>query len=286
VLIGLSISHFLLVQPIHNQMGLQNNLDLTGFALLVLSVLFIMAGGYVINDYFDDETDIENNRFNLISIIGRKKTLLIYSVLSFTGLVYGLWLAYRLDAMPLWSVHILAVLLLFLYSSKLKSMPMAGNLLVAILCGIIPLLPIIFENKSIEHQFHPAYFILNFLALLAFLSTLIRELIKDMEDIEGDEKTGVLTLPVVIGLAGSKSLVIIFFSMFILLLISVIWFMTAGDLISQLYLSIGLLIPSLLLLIKLMRVDDSKGFHLISSGLKALMLIGLFYGVIYYYIYL
>ena len=286
VLFGLSISHFLLVQPINKALGLQPNLDLMGFMLLVLSVLFIMAGGNVINDYYDIETDRENNRFNLVSLIGKSKTLLIYNTLSITGLIYGFWLCYRMDALFLWSVHLGAVLLLFWYSNRLKSMPLAGNITIAFLCGIIPLLPVLMEDKSVEHLFHPAYFILSFLALLAFLTTLIRELVKDMEDMKGDEKSGVYTLPVVLGLATSKSLAVIFFSMQILLLLSVIVFMISDDLFSILFLSVGLFIPSTLLLIKLVKAHKAVDFHTISTGLKGLIIIGLSYGIVYKFMYL
>ena len=263
-------------------LGRETSLDQSGFILLVMSVVFIMAGGNVINDYFDVETDAQNDRFNLVAVIGKRKTLLIYGLLSLSGLAYGFYLCLRMDTLQLWSVHILAFLLLLLYSNRLKSLPLVGNLLIALLCGVVPILPVLFENKSVEGVFQPSFFIVNFLGLLAFLATLVRELVKDIEDIEGDEKAGSMTLPLVIGISSSKSLALIFLSMMILLLLSVISFMTSDDMVSKIYLSVGLFFPSVYLFFKLAKTDDLKGFHVVSKGLKVLMLIGLFYGIVYH----
>jgi len=285
-LLTLSISQYLLIKPINSELGIDFNLNLMDFVLLGLSVVFIMAGGYIINDYFDIETDLENKRFNMTALIGKNKTKLIYIALTLSGLLYGLWLVIKLDAIGLYSVHLFSVLLLLLYSRSLKSTPLAGNLIVAILCGIIPILPLLFENESIKNLFHPSYFILIFLAFFAFLSTLIRELVKDMEDVEGDKKTGKMTLPVVMGMKSSRALTILFFSMLIVLIISVIYFMNRHDLISISYLSFGLLLPSMLLFVTLIRKNNKADYHLISKRLKGLMIIGLSYGILYHYIYL
>ena len=164
VLITLYISHYLLSRPINDGMGMPVKMDLLNFILLSLSVLCIMAGGNVINDFFDRDTDVKNAKFNLALIIGKRKTFIAYSILSLSGLLYGLWLSIRIDALHLWSVHLLAVLFLFWYSSHLKSIPLTGNLIVAILCGFIPILPILFEYKSLNDQLNPSYFMLNFLA--------------------------------------------------------------------------------------------------------------------------
>lgn len=196
------------------------------FFLLVMSTVLIAAAGYIINDYFDVRID-EVNRpaTNLVGkSIKRRVAMVCHMSFNIIGVLMGLWISWKYDVFRAGSfIFIAAPALLWFYSTSLKRQFLIGNIIVALLSGLIPLVGVIFELMTIArslqaaelsteiitrmHLVIPAFFAIAY-SLFAFLVTLIREIIKDIEDYEGDMEYGCKTLPIVLGISKAKSIVI------------------------------------------------------------------------------
>jgi 4-hydroxybenzoate polyprenyltransferase len=161
--------------------------------LLSLSTALIAAGGYVINDYYDVKIDLINKPGRVVvgKYMKRRVAMFIHIFLSLAGVILGFIVSWKLAV-----VNFLSAGLLWLYSNQLKRMPVVGNVSVALLTGLsIYIVHLIFPDG---HAMVIAY------ALFAFCFTLIREIIKDMEDLKGDSTFGCKTLPVVVGIRKTK----------------------------------------------------------------------------------
>lgn len=286
LLTGLTIilCYFLVLIPIVEKHNLILNLDSYGILILTFSTLFIMAGGYVINDWMDVESDLVNNKKSQLKVIPRKTLLINYLILSFLGLGLGFYLSMLLGRIELWSVHLLAFLLLLVYSTNLKSTPLAGNIVISLLCGLIPVLPLVFNEVEALFSLDGKYVLLLFLGFFAFLINLIRELIKDMEDELGDRQTNLATFPVVFGMEAAKWTSFIFYLFYLLLLISMLYLEYDKSAFSFAYLTITTFLPMLYLTYKLKSAKTKKDFHFQSTAIKIVMLAGILFTIVNYLI--
>ncbi len=229
--------------------------------LLSLSTVSIAAGGYVINDYYDVKIDYINkpDRVVIGKSITRRYAILFHIILSTFGIVLGVYLSWRIAA-----INILSVFFLWLYSNSLKRLPFIGNLTVAFLTGLSVIVVDIFyrTNNSLVIIY----------ALFAFFITLVREIIKDMEDLRGDNSFGCKTLPIIWGIRKTK----------ILLYIILVLFSATVILLNQLYRAlpfkyhlIFLFVPLLWLLYRLILADMKKDFTRLSIFCKVIMMLGI-----------
>ena len=192
------------------------------FLLLMLSVVLIAAGGYVINDYFDVKIDAINNPDVQIVTkdISRERAMRYYQILTACGVIAGIISAVLLKS---WTIGLIIVFvpgLLWFYSSSYKRMLVVGNLIVALTIAIVPLLMAIANVADLETRFIPEliyqtpivgmlYRWMSGFALFAFLMTLTREIIKDLEDQVGDRELECHTFPVVLGDMWTRVIVIV-----------------------------------------------------------------------------
>jgi 4-hydroxybenzoate polyprenyltransferase len=229
--------------------------------LLSISTIAIAAGGYIINDYYDVKIDYINKPDRVI--IGKKITrryaILFHVVLSMLGIMLGIYLSWRIGA-----INIISVFLLWLYSNNLKRLPFIGNLAVAILTGLSIFVVEIFYNTN-----NPLILIYAF---FAFFMTLVREIIKDMEDLKGDNSFGCKTLPIVWGIRKTKFLLYIILVVFAGVVVFLNQLYTA---LPFKYHLIFLFIPLLWLLFRLIRADMKKDFTRLSIYCKVIMLFGI-----------
>lgn len=190
------------------------------FALLVLSTILIAAAGYAINDYFDIRIDRINKPDKIIvgRLISRRKAMLTHTVFNIIAVLIGVYLSIKVHNYKLASIFIVVSILLWTYSLKYKAYFIIGNLIVAIVSALTILLVWIFEKYALNsgdplelarlicNQKIGSYlkFILWAYIAYAFVTSLIREIIKDIEDVEGDKKVGCSTIPVVIGIQKTK----------------------------------------------------------------------------------
>ena len=201
---------YYLIRPMYLPEGIDLQMTLSHFILLVLSVLLIAAGGYVINDYFDVRIDEFNTPGK--SVLGRmlplKAAIPIHAVLTALGILSGLAVSFMAGNIKLVFVHLLAGLLLWLYSARYKRRPFWGNLVIAFCTALSISVVWLFEFFAMarngafvvnQSEFRWVNAAMLFFILYAFMVTIIREMIKDVEDLEGDERYGCETLPLVMG---------------------------------------------------------------------------------------
>lgn len=183
------------------------------FALLVFATILIAAGGYAINDYFDIRIDRINKPHKIIvgRLISRRKAMLTHTVFNILAVLIGTYLSIKVHNYKLASIFIIVSVLLWTYSLKYKAYFIIGNLIVALVSALTILLVWIFEKYAlvadiqfVKDVFGYLKFILWAYVAYAFITSLIREIIKDIEDVEGDKKVGCSTIPVVIGIQKTK----------------------------------------------------------------------------------
>ena len=228
--------------------------------VIASSTAIIAGAGYIINDYYDIKIDLINkpDRVVIGKSITRRYALFFHSVLSIVGVALGFLLGWKVGV-----IHFLSVFLLWWYSNSLKRQPFIGNFVVAWLTSIsIVLVNILYDLTN------PLVVIY---ALFAFFMTLIREIVKDMEDLKGDNTFGCKTLPIIWGIRKTKWIIYV---LLVLLGASVV---LLNEVYSQLPLSyflIFLYIPLGLLLVRLIRADTRKDFYWLSQWCKIIMLFG------------
>lgn len=255
------------------------------FALLVISTICIAAGGYIINDILDCEIDRINKPDRLIigKEITRTKAKQSYLIIIFLGGIIALHLAIQTDNLPLFILYPIAVLLLYLYSKYFKKSFLIGNWIVGLFCAFVAGIVWVAELPSLKlyqiqeaQKAHYLERVLMFYLLFAFLSTTFRELVKDMEDIEGDRLEGCRTLPIVWSIEKGKWIAV---GNALLLFLVVLWlgyYISNYTPLAQLVLAIlAIQLPLLYSIIKTIRARTSSDFHSISQTLKIMMLLGL-----------
>ncbi|MBF9224161.1 geranylgeranylglycerol-phosphate geranylgeranyltransferase [Hymenobacter ruricola] len=239
------------------------------FALLVLAALLVAAAGYIINDYYDVKIDAINRPDRLVvgRVVNRRKAMLAHMLLSGAGVLLAGWLHPVLGAVTLGTA-----LLLWGYSARFKRVALAGNASIATLTAALVLLPEL-QLQLARHDGSSS--VVWPYALAAFLLTMVREIVKDVEDMKGDAQHGCRTLPLVVGVARTKWVTGLFLGCLALL--------TAGA-TARLFMSghwplgtwLVLLVlgPMAQLARLLIRADRRRHFKHLSAWCKGVMLAG------------
>ncbi|MBL4586048.1 MAG: geranylgeranylglycerol-phosphate geranylgeranyltransferase, partial [Flavobacteriales bacterium] len=197
-----------LIGSIAQLSGIDSCLSTLHWWLMALATVLIAASGNVVNDIFDQDIDKLNRPKKRIvgKTISEQQAWNFYYLLVVLGGGIGVYLSHLLGNISNALLFLLSIGGLYFYSYSYKRQFLIGNIVVAFLAGLIPFLPIYFEmmcNKTpwIELPWAP---ILVAFSFFSFLITLIREIIKDMEDMHGDMRRQCSTLPVVLGMRGAK----------------------------------------------------------------------------------
>ncbi len=260
------------------------------FALLVIATVFITAGGYVINDYFDIKTDLINKGKVIVGTkIPRREAIMWHSIFNIIGVAAGFYVSYKSGYIWLGSLFLVTSGLLYFYSASYKRQFLIGNILVAILTAMVPMLVVFYEWPAL-YRYYSVNAIklpeINFIiywvggfALFAFLINLIREIVKDIEDFEGDIAYGRNTVPVVIGVNSAK-VVSICLIVFTIGLLYITWHLFINDIITLLYVSVAIVLPLLFVIYRLAKSKKRKQLHRSSSLIKAVMITGVLYSLV------
>ncbi len=229
--------------------------------VLSLSTILIAAAGYIINDYYDIKIDLINKPERVVigKTITRRYALLFHSIISFFGVALGLLINWKVGA-----VNFICAFLLWLYSNNLKRQPLIGNMLVSLLTGLS-----VFILAFLYEKFYVLVFVYS---LFAFFITLIREVVKDMEDVKGDTTFGCKTLPIVWGIRRTKVFLFLLIAIFSCVVIILDYYRLSIPLI---YLLPLLLIPMALLVVGLAVADTKLQFYRLSQLCKFIMLLGI-----------
>lgn len=230
--------------------------------VLSVSTVMIAAGGYIINDYYDVKIDLINKPDRVVvgKSMRRRYALFFHTSLSVTGVALGLLLNWKIGVLNFFSGF-----LLWFYSNLLKRKPFVGNLAVALLTGLsVYLVAVLFD---------PLNKLIIVYSFFSFFITLVREIIKDIEDLKGDNTFGCQTLPILWGIRKTKSFI---YLIIVIHLLIIIYF-------SNMYIHLPLWMPSLFIFLplaflvwRLTVADTVKDFYRLSFYCKLILVFGIF----------
>jgi 4-hydroxybenzoate polyprenyltransferase len=254
------------------------------YCLLVLSTVLIAAGGYVINDIFDQDTDSENKPSKTIigSKISESMGYNIYVALTVAGVGIGFYLSNVILKPSFATIFILIASLLYIYATSLKQMLLVGNIIVAfllsfsvIIIGIFDLYPATYEGN--QKEMGVLFSILIDYAVFAFIINFIREITKDLEDVNGDYNQGMHTMPIILGVQRTAKVVfgLSFIPLVILLYYTNSYFASNNLYVATIYSLLTLVGPLLYFTIKSWTATTKKDFHHLSLVLKMVLLFGI-----------
>jgi 4-hydroxybenzoate polyprenyltransferase len=261
---------------------------LLDFSLLVAATVLLTIGGYLINDYFDLRIDSVNKpQDNPVgTAIKGRSVIFAHIIVNGLAILIGFYLSYHLRTVNFGLIFPFISVLLWLYSARYKRMLAWGNLVVAILSGLVVFIVWYFEflhlrlSPSDFSQVVPElkesnrYFIAY--GLFAFLVSFFREIIKDMEDLAGDKEYGCRTLPIVLGIKRSNYVVTILVSLTILFLAFGQWtFFNRGWMLVFWYFLMIVQLPMIYLVYKLYRARSREDYHFLSNLCKLIMFAGI-----------
>jgi 4-hydroxybenzoate polyprenyltransferase len=256
------------------------------FWLLAASSVLIAAAGYIINDYFDLNIDQVNKPASIVvqKIIKRRWAIFWHLGLSIAGMLITLYVSHHIGNWLIALINLLCILLLWFYSTTFKRKFLIGNLVIALLTAWVVLVLYVSELDVItltRNTIYQATITRIFkLAMLyggfAFVISLIREVVKDMEDIAGDEKYGCRTMPIVWGIPASKVFTAVWLIVLtVAVLVLQVYAIMLGRFVAALYGILVVALPLLLILRSLYTATTPGQFHKISTWIKLVMLTGI-----------
>ncbi len=260
------------------------------FVMLVVATLCITAGGYVINDYFDIKTDLINRGEVIVGTkVPRRQAMMWHNILNFAGVAAGFYVSWKAGYFWLGLLFLVVSGLLYFYSASYKRQFLIGNLIVALLTAMVPMLVVIYEWPALYRYYQvnavtPPDFSLIFywvggFALFAFLATLAREVIKDIEDFEGDKAYGRNTIPVITGVLTARMIAAVLVVVIILSLY-MLWYFYLHDIITLAYLTATIALPLTYVIYLLVISSEKKHFSTASKMIKIVMLAGILYSLV------
>ena len=228
--------------------------------LLVISTLLITAAGYMINDYYDVKIDYVNRPGNVVvgKGIKRRVVILLHTVLNFTAVGLGFMVSPSIGL-----INFVAAFLLWFYSNQLKREPFIGNFTVALLTGV--------SIYVIAFYFQKSELLVLTYAIFAFFLNLIREILKDIEDRQGDRKHGCRTLPIVIGFRKTKAVIFLIAAVFVCAIL-VVTFELNRPVIFMYFGGLGIFFSYFMY--RIYHADRKDHFTQLSTIAKVLMLVG------------
>jgi len=256
------------------------------FSLLLIASLVIAAAGYIINDYFDMDIDNVNKPDKLVigKWINRRWAMLFHMLLSFFGLFLTALVAMQINNLLLLAFNFLSVVLLLFYSTTFKKKLLIGNVIISLLTAWVVGVLFVAELNLADvlymrqHQvvLEKLYKYTAVYAGFAFMVSLVREVIKDLEDIIGDRRYGCTTMPIVWGVNPSKIYAGIWIVVLMGLLLSIFFYSILNEWFwLKSLLSILLLNFLIVILINIKKAATSKDYASISKQIKLLMLMGI-----------
>lgn len=229
--------------------------------LLSSSTIIIAAAGYIINDYYDIKIDYINKPERVVigKIIPRRFAILFHTLFSVGGIAIGFYLSWQIGV-----IHFFSAFMLWLYSNSLKRLPLIGNVVIAFLTALSVFIIAVFYKTNIN--------LILIYALFAFFISLVREVVKDMEDLKGDITFGCKTLPILWGIRKTKYFLYSVLVVFVLLVLILDSYFT---ILPSVYFMSFLFLPLAWFALRLHRADTVKDFRWLSNLSKIIMLLGI-----------
>lgn len=273
---------YALFQPFLDTTELTITLNGFGFGLLVFATLCIAAAGNIINDIYDVDTDLVNRPSAVIvgKKISEKTAYTLFIILNVIGVLIGFYLSHLVGRSGFFALFVIISALLYVYASYLKQTILIGNIVISVLValsllivGVFELIPAITaQNQATQLTF---FKILLDYAVFAFIINFIREIVKDLEDVDGDHKSGMNTLPIALGRSRTSKVV---FILTLLPLFGSIYYLATYlakyEIFIAYFLSL-ITVPLIYIAIKSYSSKTKKHYRHISIMLKLVMLLGM-----------
>ncbi|MDD4150156.1 MAG: geranylgeranylglycerol-phosphate geranylgeranyltransferase [Bacteroidales bacterium] len=291
---------YAIIIPIYQYYDVLLGLSDTGFIFLTITVVFIMAGGNIINDYFDRKTDSINRpkRVLIGFTVNRRKAIFMHSAFTFIGVVFGFITAWFAGKFLIGLYFLFISFLIWLYSNNIKKKALLANITISFLVALIPLTVGFTEYYALENSIAEwdiqtasaikmAFQTIIGFSIFAFLINMIRELIKDCQDFIGDYKTGIKSVPIVIGKRNTNLLIstIAFLSIIFTILIWEIYLSKLiffkDNIIAEIYIYIIIILPILVLGIRSAWGNKIIKYKRLNILTKFIMFFGVIFSIIF-----
>jgi 4-hydroxybenzoate polyprenyltransferase len=288
-----ALFQYFIVIPMFSSQPVSPALPAKYFWLLSLSSVLVAAAGYIINDYFDLNIDRINKPAKIVveKLIKRRWAIIWHWLFSFTGVLLGFYIGWKAGVFWLGFANLACVVALWLYSTTFKKKLLTGNILISLLTAwVVLVVGFIVHYRMITNPslygFMFASKLLRFTFLysgFAFIICLVREVVKDVEDMQGDAKYGCRTMPIVWGVNVSKLfsgtwLAVLTATLLIVFayILQFRWWLSAG------YCLVFIIIPLFVILKNLFKADTTAEFHSLSNWIKLVMFTGILSMVFFY----
>jgi len=296
IIVGLTqyLLRYCILEPYYQAHNITPTLTHFEFFLLVFTTIIIAGAGYIVNDLYDYEIDKINKPER--QIIGNQLSKAAawrwYYILNMIGLAIAVFVAWRVENLPLVLLFPLFAVPLWLYSYHLKKVALLGNFLIAVFCAMVAVLVLFAEREAYAQLLEVSptsatyvYFIFLGYANFAFYSTMFREIVKDMQDVLGDDQHDCKTLPIVLGIRKTRLIAGVFGLIllgFLLYLAYWHWLYSSFLMVGLVYLLAGIILPLLFALGLLTVAEGAGGFARVSGLAKWVMLSGILYLGVYW----
>jgi len=255
------------------------------FWLLCLASLLIAAAGYIINDYFDLNIDRVNKPERLVvdTVINRRWAILWHWLLSFTGVIISFYVSWKLNNWVIGLANACCVFVLMLYSTTFKKKILIGNFIISTLTSWVILVLFLAEwdlnigaGGGVQSAMGKLFKFAIVYAGFAFIISMVREVVKDIEDMEGDARYQCRTMPIVWGVNVSKIYAAVWLAVLLSAIIILQFYVLQYRWWWSIIYSIVLIIaPIAWIIYKLYRANNKQDYHRLSNAIKLVMMTGL-----------
>lgn len=292
-LLFIAITQWLFYFSVVNYLRLDKNTTTPDFSsqhllfyLLITASLMIAAAGYIINDYFDRHIDAVNKPEKVVvdRTVKRRWAIVWHLALSFLGMLLSLFISYKTGKWIISIANIFCVVLLWFYSTTFKKKLLSGNIIIAALTAWVIMVVYFFAGAGIVHydgwngavDIRRLYKFTILYAGFAFVVSLIREVVKDLEDMIGDARYDCKTMPITWGVPATKVFLAVWIVVCIALLAIVqLYAWQSGWWFSAVYSILLIILPLVLILKDLYKANIPSAYHRLSSLIKLVMLTGI-----------
>ncbi len=273
-----------LIVPKLRAVGAPEGLGTGLFVLLVVATVCIAGGGNAINDYFDVTADRVNRPGRVVvgGDVCRREALLVHVVLTLVGVFAGGYVSFVLRREAFLLMFVGVPMVLWFYSTHFKRQFLVGNIVVALLVALTGYIVVSADFTAIDRvaggpdtgsePLSGIWYMVCGYCMFAFLTNLGREIIKDMEDAEGDRAQGCHTLVIDLGERYSK-VVVTLIEVFTVVMMGVAAWEVSGVAL-RVYICVALILPTLGLVVGVWRGRTNRDYHRMSVLSKVIMMLG------------
>ena len=287
-LLMIAFMQYLIRFFITESLGIPHVLDHLHYFYGVLCSVSLAAGGYIINDIYDQEVDTVNKpkRKTIGTNFSTATAWQFYFGTAIIALYTGYMISKASGFPSLWMLPLVAIAILYFYATSLKKIAVIGNITVSFLTALPVILVALFDlipaiTSDNQDVVKAAIKVITAYSLFAFWSNLIREIVKDAEDLDGDKKYGYKTLAVILGKEQIRYIILILTAVLLCFTGFYNLYLSNSDLISTIYILFFVNIPLLYFAYLIIKARKARDFKKASTLIKIIMLTAILSMVIF-----